>query len=164
VSSTSLKLIISGGQTGADSQSDPFGNRGGLLAARYLGIATGGFAPQGYLTETGVDLMLAELGLQETDSPSGEVRTRRNVDLADATVIFADCVDGDGTKLTLELCVALGKPYLLNPDPQFLRGWLRENKFRVLNVAGNRESIAPGLGDRVRVLLLEALVLQPENR
>lgn len=37
--------IISGGQTGAD--------QGALVAAKQLGIETGGWTPRGFLTEAG---------------------------------------------------------------------------------------------------------------
>lgn len=62
-----VEKIISGGQTGAD--------RGGLEAARTLGIPTGGTAPRGYLTETGPDESLREFGLTESKSSAYVVRT-----------------------------------------------------------------------------------------
>jgi hypothetical protein len=33
--------------------------------------------------------------------------------------------------------------------------WIVENKVRVLNVAGNRESRAPGIGDRIERFLAD---------
>jgi hypothetical protein len=39
-----IERVVTGGQTGAD--------QGGLRAARAAGIATGGWAPQGWLTES----------------------------------------------------------------------------------------------------------------
>jgi hypothetical protein len=38
-------------------------------------------------------------------------------------------------------------------QPSQVRDWLAENRVRVLNVAGNRESKAPGLGARVERFL-----------
>ncbi|MFN9468419.1 MAG: YpsA SLOG family protein, partial [Pseudanabaena sp.] len=102
-----VTLIISGGQTGADW--------GGLLAAADLGLATGGLAPKGYRTELGENLELAKFGLQEADRIEYEVRTVHNVQAADATVIFADRLHSDGTKLTIESCIKYAKPYLINP-------------------------------------------------
>ncbi|MFM7602888.1 MAG: YpsA SLOG family protein [Pseudanabaena sp.] len=145
----SVALIISGGQTGADW--------GGLLAAADVGIATGGLAPKGYLTELGANLELAEFGLVESDSADYEVRTVHNVLAADATVIFADHIHSDGTKLTIASCIKHQKPYLINPDAPTLHDWLLKQKVKVLNVAGNRESVAQGIGDRVRSILREAL-------
>lgn len=146
---TSVTLIVSGGQTGADW--------GGLMAAADVGIATGGLAPKGYLTELGANPELAKFGLQESDSADYEVRTLRNVLAADATVVFADSIDSDGTKLTIASCIKYQKPYLINPDALALRDWLLERQVKVLNVAGNRESIAQGIGDRVRSIVREAL-------
>ncbi len=144
-----VTLIISGGQTGADW--------GGLLAAADIGIATGGLAPKGYLTELGSNLELVKFGLVESDSVDYEVRTVHNVLTADATVIFADSIESDGTKLTIASCIKYQKPYLINPDALTLHDWLLERQVKVLNVAGNRESIAEGIGDRVRSILRDAL-------
>lgn len=144
-----VTLIISGGQTGADW--------GGLLAAADVGIATGGLAPKGYLTELGSNLELAKFGLVESDSVDYEVRTVHNVLTADATVIFGDYINSDGTKLTIESCIKYQKPYLINPDAKTLREWLIEQQVKVLNVSGNRESIAKGICDRVRQIVRNAL-------
>lgn len=144
-----VTLIISGGQTGADW--------GGLLAAADLGLATGGLAPKGYRTELGENLELAKFGLQESDRTEYEVRTVHNVQAADATVIFADRLHSDGTKLTIESCIKYAKPYLINPDALTLHDWLIEQQVKVLNVAGNRESVAEGIGDRTRQVVRDAL-------
>jgi hypothetical protein len=146
-----VTLIISGGQTGADW--------GGLLAAADLGIATGGLAPKGYRTELGENLELAKFGLQEADLTDYEVRTVHNVQAADATVVFADRLHSDGTKLTIESCIKYAKPYLINPDALTLHDWLVEQQVKVLNVAGNRESVAEGIGDRTRQVVRDALSL-----
>jgi hypothetical protein len=132
--------IISGGQTGAD--------RGGLEAARKSGLQTGGTAPRGYRTEEGDDLSLKDFG-----------RTRQNVLDADATLIFATQPDSAGTRLTLRLATQLNRPYRVI-DPRSHRAandvveFLLAVRPRVLNVAGNRESVSPGLTDvTVRILL-----------
>ncbi len=76
-----LRKIISGGQTGADM--------GGLLAAKELGLETGGTAPGGYKTEKGRNLDLRDIyGL--TQFGTYPQRTRINVRDSDATVIFGD--------------------------------------------------------------------------
>ena len=68
-----LTRLISGGQTGADQQ-------GALLAARELGIPTGGTAPKGWLTETGPqELLLKSFGLIECADPGYAARTEANV-------------------------------------------------------------------------------------
>jgi hypothetical protein len=83
-----LDQVISGGQTGADQAA--------LRAARACGIATGGFAPRGWLVETTDGRRtesapwLADLGLIECDEAGFKARTRANVHAADATIWFGD--------------------------------------------------------------------------
>ncbi|WP_461117733.1 YpsA SLOG family protein [Spirosoma jeollabukense] len=125
-----LQRIISGGQTGIDQL--------GLDVARSLGIPTGGLAPKGYLTENGPDERLRAYGLTEHSSGNYEKRTRANVQQSDGTVIFGDVTGG--TKLTLDTCIRVGKPYLVNPTADQLRTWLIDHPIRVLNVAGSRGS------------------------
>jgi len=57
-----LEMVISGGQTGAD--------RGGLIAAKELGIPTGGTAPLGYKTEAGMKKSSSTRNPQAYTSPS----------------------------------------------------------------------------------------------
>lgn len=155
-----LTRIISGGQTGAD--------QGGLMAGNALGLGTGGFAPRGYITEAGPapDLLGGLYALTEMPTDSYPDRTRANVLAADGTVVFApgNGVASPGTRLTLRVCRETGKPYLLNPEsPAVLRAWADAHGVRVLNVAGNRESRAPGLQDRVAVFVEAAFSLSKEE-
>ena len=152
--------IISGGQTGAD--------QGGLLAAREMGISTGGTAPQGWLTEAGPqEELLRRFGLVEGEQPGYDTRTRANVLEADGTVIFGSYATG-GSALTARLARNAGKPFfdVAFPKPKGkqdadevaeFREWLAENEIRTLNVAGNRESQNPGLQEFVRKFLIGAL-------
>jgi sugar/nucleoside kinase (ribokinase family) len=143
-----LEKVISGGQSGAD--------QGGLEAARRAGIPTGGLAPLGFLTEDGPQPELgSRYGLEESSGGYDE-RTVANARAADATVVFARNPRSDGTRLTLETLKKLRKPCIVNPRPGELRAFLAEHDVRVLNVAGNRESIAPGLAAEVEHLLFEA--------
>jgi hypothetical protein len=136
--------IISGGQTGAD--------RAALDAAAALGVPTGGTAPAGYWTEAGPDPTLRALGLVAEGSV--EYRTERNVADADATVIFATRGDSPGSALTLAIARRRGKAVLVI-DPwmpgavERLREFLRQHAPTTLNVAGHRESQAPGIYQRV---------------
>ena len=59
-----LEKVICGGQTGADQAR--------LRAARAAGIPTGGFAPNGRLTEDGPAPGLAEYGLTECSKAARE--------------------------------------------------------------------------------------------
>lgn len=144
---TRPERIISGGQTGAD--------QGGLFAARDLGIPTGGTAPKGWRTEAGPAPWLADYGLVESLASDYPGRTWRNINDSDATVIFGDPTSA-GSALTVRLCEQSLKPYLLNESAVLLRLWCEDNDIRVLNVAGNRESANPGIGERVRAVILEA--------
>jgi hypothetical protein len=143
-----LKKIISGGQTGAD--------RGGLEAGKKLGLRTGGIAPRGYRTESGPDPSLKNLGVAEHRSANFRPRTIRNIEDSDGTVWFG-LTDTPGALATLQAAIALDKPLLLNPLPGVLREWIAKNSIGVLNVAGNRESLHPGLQQEVEAYLLSEL-------
>ena len=148
-----LKKIISGGQTGADV--------GGLLAARELGIETGGIAPKGWLTEDGPqEVLLRSFGLTECEEEGFPARTRRNVADSSGTLLIGQYRTG-GSRLTFEVAKQLNKPLFLVafrniPNIDEFRRWLEQNKIQVLNVAGNRESQSPGIGEFTRQFLLEA--------
>lgn len=148
-----LTKIISGGQTGAD--------RAGLDAAKELGIATGGKCPRLFRTETGSDPSLKQYGLTETASSDYTERTRLNVLDSDGTVIFADVSNGKitsrGSLLTLKTARENDKPCVVNPTGAELVKWIKSNNISVLNVAGNRENTSPGIYERVRKVLMEAL-------
>lgn len=132
--------IVSGGQTGAD--------QAGVLYAARVGIETGGWAPKGWLTEAGPARWLGDLGLQEHTSSRYNIRTFANVQDSDGTVVFGDEFS-NGSRQTLVYCAGLDRPAIVNPSPEALRHWLRIHNVRTLNVAGNRESKAPGIFARV---------------
>ena len=143
-----LKKIISGGQIGAD--------RAGLEIAKELGFETGGAVPKGYRTENGPDLSLKEFGCVEHASSDWTPRTYANVSDSDATVIFGD-VRSPGSRSTRDFCDLRGKPCLANPTAYNLVVWLCVGEYEILNVAGNRESTNPGIGEKVKRILREAL-------
>ena len=162
-----VTAIWSGGQSGAD--------QGGLEAGEALGLETGGWMPKGFLTEDGLRPDLAvRFGMQEHASASYRKRTLQNVLDCDGTVILGDASTG-GTRLTLAYCREHGRPHLLlNPleraegsldrDPapaeiETVAAWLREREIGRLNVAGNRESGAPGLQRYARELIVRAVAL-----
>ena len=144
--------IVSGGQTGVD--------RAALDAARALGLDYGGFVPRGRRAEDGA---LADdyAGMTETASANYVVRTRSNVRTADATLIVTRGAPDGGTRLTLELASASGKPFLL-VDLSVLESeetarqaalWLDGLPGGTLNVAGPRESGTPGIYAEARAWL-----------
>lgn len=147
--------IISGGQTGADT--------GGLLAARELGIVSGGTAPRCWLSENGPrESELRAFGLLECAEDGFPARTRRNVLDSNGTLLVGRYRTG-GSHLTYDVARELGKPLFHISFPERrdrmeeFRRWLKENDIVVLNVAGNRESQSPGIGEFTRDFLVTAL-------
>src|SRR3954463_15297231 len=134
-----LDRVLSGGQTGVDQAA--------LRAARSAGIATGGWAPLGWRTEDGAAPWLADFGLVECPEPGYPARTRANVRGSDGTVWFGS-IDSRGFASTHDAAVERWKPFLIVyaalTKPSDVRGWIQKSGVRVLNVAGNRESKAPG--------------------
>ncbi len=153
-----VEKIISGGQTGAD--------RGALIAAREMSLMTGGVAPRGWLTESGrQEELLKSFGLQECDQSGYPARTRRNVEMGDGTLLVGS-YDKGGSRLTYEIAMELKKPVFHVPMPsetdiEEFRHWLVRFRIRVLNVAGNRESQSPGIGEFTRRFLAKALTTDP---
>jgi len=140
-----IEKIISGGQTGADVA--------GLKFAYMIGIKTGGIAPKRFRTENGSDpeLLKDMFGLVETTCKSGNdyrERTIENIKISDGTVIFAEQTSV-GSKLTKNVCSQNRVPHIVNPTPANFIKWLNDNNIKVLNVAGNRESVSPGIESRV---------------
>lgn len=154
------KIIISGGQTGTDL--------GALRAAKALGIQTMGYAPKGWATECGPNPDLGTLyNLTEHETSYDYApRTKANVDMADATLIIGR--RSRGSNLTERLALGSGKPMLwLNFTPELLNRsvmpraklliWLSYNQPTILNVAGNRESVNPGIESAVKHFLYRVL-------
>jgi len=148
--------IISGGQTGVD--------RAALDVAIELGIPHGGWCPLGRLAEDGT--IPQHYQLRETDSPDYAVRTERNVEEADATLILCRGRPTGGTELTRQLAMRCGKPVRVvdlssRPEVSKTRRWLRVYGRGVLNVAGPRESQSPGIGAEAAQYLRK--LLQPRR-
>jgi hypothetical protein len=155
-----LEKVITGGQTGTDQAA--------LRAARAAGIPTGGWAPKGWLVETAdgertepapwlAGFGLAECAEGETVAERYAARRRRNVQDADAVLLFGDPTT-PGARVLIGDCRLLGKPCsrvataLTRPSVTvaFLRSYPH---IKVLLVAGNRESTSPGVGERTERFL-----------
>ncbi|MEG3764992.1 YpsA SLOG family protein [Alteromonas sp. 14N.309.X.WAT.G.H12] len=142
VTRNSPLLIISGGQTGAD--------RAGLDAAYKLRIPTSGYVPKGFRTENGPDYTLRRYNVVEHTSTSYVPRTRANIQASDVTLVLSPNRQSKGTKTTLQACVDYNKPHVIltafdQSEMQNTLAFFRFFSIKVINVAGNRESVHPGL-------------------
>jgi len=143
--------LISGGQSGAD--------QAGLDWAISRGVRHGGWCPKGRRSEDGPIASIYQL--TETASASYLQRTEWNVRDSDVTLIFTlfDTLDG-GSKRTAMFADALGKPWLhvrTGVHPKYVARFLARHSAAVVNIAGKRESSAPGVGRLVDDVLTHAL-------
>ena len=152
--------IVSGGQTGVD--------RAALDAAIAIGIDYGGWCPKGGRAEDfneAPGLLARYPGLQETPSSAYDQRTEWNVRDSDGTLILVPggAAESRGTRLTERIAREMEKPVaLLDPaapaavrDAAEFIGSLPERC--TLNVAGPRESGAPGVYRSACDLMIELL-------
>lgn len=140
--------VISGGQTGADIA--------GLVAAKRCGLETGGFSANGFETEVGKRPEYAKMYNLIDKHYNYAQRTVENVKSSDVTIVFAGNISSSGTRLTLNTCIKFGKKYLLNPTVDEIVEFINTNNPRVINIAGNRESVNPGITARVEKMLTDA--------
>lgn len=147
--------VISGGQTGAD--------RAALDAAMDAGIPVGGWCPKNRTAEDGP--IPDRYPLQETPSTKVEQRTDWNVRDSDGTLILVFDDADAGTATTVQRAQSRGRPvhFVTFQDQvgieeavEDTRRWMSDHDIRILNVAGPRESNAPGLYD-ASVAFLSAL-------
>lgn len=147
--------IVSGGQSGVD--------RAALDFALSRGLDYGGWCPLGGWAEDFPDppgIRTKYPRLNETPRPDPKQRTRWNVRDSDATLIIvaSGIFASPGTAFTRDCAVALDKAHLLvdlsAPDAiGAARSWLTHISARTLNVAGPRESEAPGVNLGAREFL-----------
>ena len=103
----------------------------------------------------------AEYPLHETESTDYAERTERNVNDSDGTLIFAcEAELSGGTRFTWECAHRLGRPVLVVLESEGIEKaagkvgeFITGNCLTRLNVAGPRESQAPGLQLFVRAVL-----------
>jgi hypothetical protein len=114
---------------------------------------------QGLLIQDGPRPEFAELyGAVEMPTASYRERTIQNVRDSDSTIWFGRTTT-PGAKTTLQATRLLGKGGLqIYPNgptrPSHVVRWLQANPhIEVLNIAGNRESKDPAIGDRVERFL-----------
>lgn len=157
-----IAKIVSGGQTGAD--------RGGILAAIRCKIPYSGWCPKGRRAEDGV--IPAKYHLHETTSSNYLARTETNVKNSDATLIFTIGKLTGGSLKTLEFAKKHNKPvlhidigeYSKEEAVKWILRWFEGDVTKptpprncVLNVAGQRESKAPGIQEKTKEIIGEVL-------
>ncbi|HSR70062.1 MAG TPA: putative molybdenum carrier protein [Acidobacteriota bacterium] len=144
-----LRKVVSGGQSGVD--------RAALDWASEAGLESGGWCPRRRQAEDGT--ISPRYPLRETPSPDPAQRTEWNVRDSDATLLLTlGAARSKGTDLTLEMALLYGRPHLCqdlddHAAAETIRDWLKSNPVQTLNVAGPRESEAPGIYVRTRDLL-----------
>lgn len=153
--------IVSGGQTGVD--------QGALEAAVDLGLDWGGWAPKGWRAENGTIPPAYRAKMQEHARANYIARTRQNVVDSHATLILANAYPlSGGTQRTRDFCeetmrshfiVSLGESDAAGKARRWLAQFFAQAHPMpfVLNVAGPRESKAPGVQERTRAFLAEIL-------
>ncbi len=174
-----LNRVISGGQSGADQAglraACAAGIATGGTAPRWWLAEVADVQPDGTTRWVHrVSPWLADFGLAECDDPSDDptdrvvqpwrdwcarayvARTRANAPGSDATLWFGDHTSPGG-RTTLDAARGAGRPILIVyggvTKPSDVRSWIEKDRVLILNVAGNRESTAPGIGERVERFL-----------
>ena len=138
----------------------------GLLAAKELGIATGGWMPRGMIAEDGPHPdFIAMFGMAE------QINRRSTFIAAYATLCLESITESRGVALTLREATKASKPVLRvvfleeggkmlpQKTPAEVAEWIIETKVAVLNIAGNSESRSPGTQEAARHYLLEVFRL-----
>lgn len=176
-----LTLVISGGQTGADQAGVSAAK---FLNYRTGGRAPKGWAteegPAPWLAEFGlqaspVDSLRSRTYHNVLHADATVIFTKEVLDPkalgkkkqsligpaagADREAIFRAYGLEGGSLYTAQLAIAHRKHLIICPTKQAeLRQWIYECQIKILNVAGSRESKAPGIFDWVYKFLLDALV------
>jgi hypothetical protein len=142
--------VVSGGQTGVD--------RAALDAALELGMEIGGWCPRDRWAEDGP--ISDRYPLSETRSQDVHVRTQRNVEASSATLVLSRGSPMGGTRSTVEIASSMRRPLLVvdlsdgsNDPAGKIASWLETVQPPVLNVAGPRESGAPGITEEAKAIL-----------
>lgn len=145
-----LAKVICGFQSGAD--------QAGARAAKALGIPTGGSMRDRFLTEDGPRPEFAELyGAVAIPGGSYPDRTFANARDSDGT-LWIGSTTSRGYASTWGACESFtpSKPtFIVGPGtkPSEAAEWIIDNDIHVINIAGNRESVSPGIGERAERFL-----------
>lgn len=135
-------------------------DRAALDAALELGLPTGGWCPQGRRAEDGP--LEGRYPLKETDSRNYAVRTEKNILDSDGTLILTRGKPKGGTALTKKMAGLHQKPFLIidlsaGKALRPVLEWGHTFQINTLNVAGPRESEAPGIYQEALCFLIKIL-------
>ena len=152
-------MIISGAQTGVDQAALDF--------ALQHSIKCSGWCPLGRRSENGV--IPDKYPVIETNSFVYPVRTRKNIEDSDASIIFSENKLKGGTKLTFDYATKINKPVLCitkktSYPTRKITNWLNNIKPNILNIAGPRFKYSPRLYNFVIKLLTKTLISNNDNR
>ena len=143
--------LVSGGQTGVDTAA--------LEIALERGLPYGGWVPKGRTNEDGI-ISDRFQGLVEAPDSIPATRTRLNARDSDATLILSDGSESPGTAITEQFARELQKPCKVvaltentTQSVDEIRDWIEGVDPSVLNIAGPRESEAPGIREKARNFL-----------
>ncbi len=133
------------------------------MCAEKLSLKTGGVCPKGGRTEKGDQpILFSRFGLTEHKSRSYLPRTEINARDCDVTIILSPNRKSSGTRKTIEYCLKHKRNHIIlslfNADDEaYLLTFLEYNKPSIVNVAGNRESVARGLTKKGRDFLVKVI-------
>jgi hypothetical protein len=177
-----IERLISGGQSGADQAGLRAARTAGIMtggtAPRGWLAEVADVQPDGVVRWIHRSCpWLADFGLVECGDPPGPTpdpsdgqlwrewvarcyppRTRANVSDSHATIWFGS-TESRGFRTTHDAALARGQGYPFMvvfgglTRPSVVRDWIATHRPRTLNVAGNRESTAPGIAVRVEEFL-----------
>lgn len=133
-------------------------DRAALDAALEHNFPCGGWCPKGRKAEDGP--LPVRYPLKETKSSDYRVRTERNLKEADGTLILTWGKPTGGTALTIKLvhkhkklCLVLDLKEGDRGITTIIQDWIERNRIQTLNVAGPRESKAPGIHKAAKDIL-----------
>lgn len=140
-----IKKLFSGGQPGAD--------RGGLIAARRMGVPTGGWvSARDFEADPWIWFHFNTFRMKvDDDCASG--RSDMNIKAAKGTIRVATDFGTRAERKSLKLLLKHNKPfYDLNPSTdnstiyvEAVADWIRRHEIRTLNLSGNSERTCEGI-------------------